>query len=192
MVKSSKTIRHRLNFFSYACHEPQEAQLSLTNRAMLVCKVIEVRQDFLSEYVDKKFTYICYRWLIRHEWIYYGSKNCVIYNSYKIAVFTYHSPHFCFPWRRPCDYHAICCMNEKTIDNTVLAKRLAACTHLLSATVSQLFEPQVQKIAVFTYRSTHFCFPWSHPCDYHTVCCMDGKTIQCLPNPSQHVPIYLQ
>ena len=23
----------------------------------------------------------------------------------KITVFTYHSPHFCFPWRRPCDYH---------------------------------------------------------------------------------------
>jgi len=40
---------------------------SLTNRAMLVCKVIEVWQDFLSEYVDKKFTYICYRRLIRHE-----------------------------------------------------------------------------------------------------------------------------
>jgi len=20
----------------------------------------------------------------------------------------YRSPHFCFPWRRPCDYHAIC------------------------------------------------------------------------------------
>ena len=45
----------------------QEAQQSLTNRALLVCKVIEVWQDFLSEYVDKKFTYICYRRLIRHE-----------------------------------------------------------------------------------------------------------------------------
>jgi len=55
-----------------------------TNRAMLVssvCKVVEVWQDFLSEYVDKKFTYICYRRLIRDEWIYYGCKNCVIYNS---------------------------------------------------------------------------------------------------------------
>jgi len=32
----------------------QEAQLSLTNRAMLLCKVVEVcMQDFLSEYVDK-------------------------------------------------------------------------------------------------------------------------------------------
>ena len=44
----------------------QEAQIWLTNRAMLVCKVVEVWQDFLSEYVDKKFTYICYRRLIRH------------------------------------------------------------------------------------------------------------------------------
>jgi len=45
----------------------QEAQLSLTNRAILVCKVVEVWQDFLWEYVNKKFTYICYRRLIRHE-----------------------------------------------------------------------------------------------------------------------------
>ena len=42
------------------------------------------------------------------------------------------------------------------------------------------------------YCSPHFCFPWRHPCDYHAICCMDEKTIQCLPNPSQHVSIYLQ
>ena len=48
------------------------------------------------------------------------------------------------------------------------------------------------KIAVFTYRSAHFCFPWRRPCDYHAMRCMDGKAIQCLPNPSQHVAIYLQ
>ena len=59
--------------------------------------------------------------------------------SAKIDVFTYRSPHFCFPWRRPSDYHAICCMDGKTI----LVKPLAACTHL-SSTVSQLFEPQVE------------------------------------------------
>ena len=29
--------------------QKQEAQLSLTNRAMLVCKVVEVWQDFLSD-----------------------------------------------------------------------------------------------------------------------------------------------
>jgi len=76
-------------------------------------------------------------------------------------------------------------------DNSVLAKPLAACTHL-SSTVSQLFEPQVQKITVFTYRSPHFCFPWRRPCNYHAICSMDGKIIQCLPNPSQHVSIYIQ
>ena len=70
----------------------------------------------------------------------------------------------------------------------MLAKPLAACTHL-SSTVSQLLEPQVQKIAVFTYRSPHFCFPWRRPSDYHAICSTDGKTIQCLPNTSQHVPV---
>ena len=35
---------------------------------VMVCKVVEVcMQDFFSEYVDKKFTYICYRRLIRYE-----------------------------------------------------------------------------------------------------------------------------
>ena len=74
-------------------------------------------------------------------------------------------------------------------ENSMLTNCLAACTHL-SAPLPQLFEPQVQKIAVFTYHSPHFCFPWRRPCDYHAICSMDGKTIQCLPNPSQHVPIY--
>jgi len=76
-------------------------------------------------------------------------------------------------------------------ENLMLTNCLASCTRL-SSTVSQLFEPQVQQIAVFTYRSSHFCFPWRRPCDYHAICYIDGKTIQCLPNASQHVPIYLQ
>jgi len=33
----------------------------------------------------------------------------------------------------------------------------------LSKTVFQLFEPQVQKIAIFMYRSPLFCFLWSAP-----------------------------
>ena len=48
-----------------------------------------------------------------------------------------------------------------------------------------------KKIAVFTYRSPHFCFPWRRPCEYHAIRCTDGKTIQSLQN-SQHVPIYFQ
>jgi len=55
--------------------------------------------------------------------------------------------------------------------------------------LSQCVSP---KIAIFTYRSRRFCFHWRCTCDYHAICCMDGKTIQCLPNPLQHVPIYLQ
>ena len=63
----------------------------------------------------------------------YSNRKCK-----KIAVFTYGSPHFCFPWRRPCDYHAVCCMDgTKTLDknfylrslgwkdNSMLAKPLA-------------------------------------------------------------------
>ena len=37
-----------------------------------------------------------------------------------------------------------------------------------------------------------FCLPWGRCCGNHTKRCMNEKTIQCLPNPSQHVPIYLQ
>ena len=85
-----------------------------------------------------------------------------------MAIFTYPGLHFLFALGTPL------WQSRKTLhewkDNSVLAKPLAACTHL-SSTVSQLFEPQVQKIAVYT---------------------MDGKTIQCLPNPSQHISIYLQ
>ena len=45
----------------------------------------------------------------------------------------------------------------------------------------------IPEIAVFTYRSPHFCFPYRRPCDYQAICCIDGKTIQCLPNPSQPI-----
>jgi len=233
-------------------------------------------------------------------------KLCNLQQCYKIAVFTYSSPHFCFPWERPWGNHVKCCMDGKTIqclsnlfqhvpiylqqfssysnckckkspfsrtaahifvspgdapatitqyvawmerqlnacqtprsiylsvfnsfrvircwiqcvspkiaifitflfplgsplgqsrymlygwkDNSMLTNCLAACTHV-SSTVFQLFELQVQKIAVFTYCSPNFCFPWRRPRDYHAICCMDGKTIQWLPNPSQHLPICLQ
>jgi len=37
-----------------------------------------------------------------------------------------------------------------------------------------------------------FCLPWVRPCGNHAKRCMNEKTIQCLPNSSQHVTIYLQ
>jgi len=61
---------------------------------------------------------------IIHEWIYYGSTNCVIYNSYKIAVFTYHSPHFCFPWGRPWGNHAIVVWMESEFDAYKLSRSM--------------------------------------------------------------------
>jgi len=33
---------------------------------------------------------------------------------------------------------------------------------------------------------------WGRPCGNHAKRCINEKTIHCLPNPSQHVPIYLQ
>ena len=43
------------------------------------------------------------------------------------------------------------------------------------------------KITIFTYSGLHFCF-LETPCDYDVMCCMDGKTVGCLPNP-RSVPI---
>jgi len=37
-----------------------------------------------------------------------------------------------------------------------------------------------------------FCLPWGRPCSNHAKRCMNEKTIQCLPNPLEHVPIYLE
>ena len=90
----------------------------------------------------------------------------------KIVIFTYPCLRFFFALGTPLWQSRKRCMNEK--NNSVLAKPVAACTHL-SATVFQLFEPQVQKIAVFTYHSSHFCFPWGRPWGNHAKCCMDGK-----------------
>jgi len=49
-----------------------------------------------------------------------------------------------------------------------------------------------KKIVIFTYPGLHFCLSWGRPCGNHAKRCMNKKTIQCLPNPSQHVPIYLE
>ena len=37
-----------------------------------------------------------------------------------------------------------------------------------------------------------FCLLWVRPCGNHAKRCMNEKTIQCLPNHLQHVPINLQ
>jgi len=37
-----------------------------------------------------------------------------------------------------------------------------------------------------------FCLPRGRPCGNHAKRCMNEKTTQCLLNPSQHIPIYLE
>ena len=53
-----------------------------------------------------------------------------------------------------------------------------------------------KKIVIFTYPGFHFLFALGTPLwqvGNHAKRCMNEKTIiQCLPNPSQHIPIYLE
>ena len=65
-------------------------------------------------------------------------------------------------------------LNVLWVEREFDAYKLSRSTYHLSSTVSQLFEPQVQNIAVFTYRSRHFCFPWRRPCDYHAIYMLHG------------------
>ena len=48
------------------------------------------------------------------------------------------------------------------------------------------------KIAIFRTPAFIFCLPWGCPCGNHAKHCMNEKTIQCLPNPLQQAPIYVQ
>jgi len=66
-------------------------------------------------------------------------------------------------------------------DNSMLAKRLAACFRVIRC-LSQCVRP---KIAIFTT----FSFPMGTPLGNHAKCCIDGKRIRCLQIVSQHVPI---
>ena len=100
----------------------------------------------------------------------------------------YRSPHFCFPWGRPWGNHAKCCMDGQRI----------RCLQIISQHMPSIFN-SFPVIRTASAKSRHFLlppptflFPLETPHDYHVICCMDRKTIQCLPNPSQHVPIYLQ
>ena len=73
-------------------------------------------------------------------------------------------------------------------ENSMLTNCFAACTHL-SSTVSQLFEPQLRKIAIFTYRSPRFCFPWRRPCDYHAIW-MERELDACQTPCSMYISIF--
>ena len=98
--------------------------------------------------------------------------------SAKIAILTYRRPHFCFPWRRPCDYHAICCMDGKTIQCLPNPSQHMCLSIFNSFRVIRCLSQCVDlspKIAIFTT-----FFPWGRPWGNHAKCCIDGKRTRCL------------
>jgi len=76
-------------------------------------------------------------------------------------------------------------------DIAMLAKRLATCSHL-STTVSKLFETKLPEKILLRTPAFISCVPWGRPCGNHAKRYMNENTIQCFPNPSQHVAIYLE
>jgi len=93
---------------------------------------------------------------------------------------------FCLPWGRPCGIHAKRCINEKTIQ--CLPNPSQHVTIYLQQFPS--YSNRKCKKSPFSRTAAHI-FPWRRPCDYHAICCMDGKTIQCLPNPrSMYLSIF--
>ena len=96
--------------------------------------------------------------------------------SAKKSPFSLPQPTFCFPWRRPCDYHAICYMDRKTIQ--CLPNPLSMYLSIFNSfrvirCLSQCVSPKIAFLP-------HFCFPWGRPWGNHAKCCMDGKRTRCL------------
>ena len=67
---------------------------------------------------------------------------------------------------------------DENLNRVSLTDRRTCCYDIACA----MHTRRAVKIAIFTYSGLHFCFPET-PCDYDVMCCMDGKTIGCLPNP---------
>ena len=92
---------------------------------------------------------------------------------------------FCLPWNAP----------VAITQNVAWMKRqFSACqTRLSMFNTFPVIRTASAKNPRFYVPQPTFLFPLETPlCGNHAICCMDGKTIQCLPNSSQHVPIYLQ
>ena len=94
--------------------------------------------------------------------------------SSKIAIFTT----FLFPLGMLLGNHAKCCMDGKRIWCLQIASQhVPICLQQFPR-----YSNRKCKNRRFHVRSPDFCFPWRRPCDYHAICCTDGKSIQCLPN----------
>ena len=63
------------------------------------------------------------------------------------------------------------------------------CVSCLSTTVSQLFEPQLQKIVIFRYLGFHFLFAlWGRPCGNHAKRCMNERQFSACQTPCSMYP----
>jgi len=94
----------------------------------------------------------------------------------------YFLPHFCFPWGRPWGNNAKCCMDGNW----------TRCLQIVSQHVPIYLQQFPSYSNCMCKKNRRFHVPQPTFCFHHAIWCIDGKTIQCLPNPSQHVPIYLQ
>ena len=96
---------------------------------------------------------------------------------------------FCLPWGRPGLWQSRKTLHESK-DNSVLAKPVAACTRLYS-TVSQLFEPQVQK-SPFSRTAAHiFVSPGDAPAIIMLyVACMERQFNACQTPRSMYLSIF--
>jgi len=95
---------------------------------------------------------------------------------------------FCLPWGRPCSNQAKRCMNEKTV------QCLPNPSQHVPIYLQQFpnYSNRKCKKSPFSHTAAHIFVSHRDAPAFITQCCMDGKTIQCLPNPSQHVPIYFE
>ena len=110
--------------------------------------------------------------------------------SAKNRRFDVPQPTFCFSWRRPCDYHAICCMDGKTIQ---CLSNPSQHVPIYLQQFPSYAKRNCKKIAVFTYCSPHFCFPWRRPYHYHVDVDVDRKQAQAiasLPDSITHYYAY--
>jgi len=93
------------------------------------------------------------------------SSQCV---SRKIAIL----PHFCFPWGAP----GAITLNVVWMEREFDAYKLSCSMYPSIFNSFPVIRTASAKIAVFTYRSPHFCFPWGRPLDNHAKClCMERE-----------------
>ena len=100
--------------------------------------------------------------------------------------FMYRSPHFCFSWRRPCDYQQCVAQMERQFNACQTPRSMYLSifnSFRVIRCLSQCVSPKIANL-------THFCFPQGRPWGNHAKCIMDGKRIRCLQIVSLHVPMF--